>query len=304
MNISQWINRVAEELDAARLFYGHGTDNPSDEAAWLVMHAAGVPLDGSFEDWDKSLNAEQESAVLSTLARRVEEGKPLAYILGSAWFAGLEFEVTPAVLVPRSPIAELIAERFEPWITGETISRALDLGTGSGCLAIAMASRMPQIMVDASDISPEALAVAKRNVSRHKLENRVRLIQSDLFAGLPGEPYDLIVSNPPYVSEVSMQALPTEYRAEPELGLVSGQDGLDACLQIMVQSADFMTDTGILVCEVGESDEALQAALPDVPFIWLEFSEGGSGVFVMGREELQQSAASVRQLIEEREHVT
>jgi len=303
MNIGQWIERVASQLEAANLHFGHGTDNALDEAAWLVMHVAGVRLDGSFDEWDRPVGSRQQELIESHLARRVQDGEPLAYILGSAWFAGLEFEVNPTVLVPRSPIAELIGDRFRPWIDGDSISQALDLCTGSGCLAIAIAHYMPQIQVVASDISPEALQVARRNVARHKLESRVKLIQSDLFEDLPAGPYDLIVSNPPYVSAESMQELPAEYRAEPRLGLESGLDGLDACLQIMVQSADFLTDTGILVCEVGESEESLQAALPGVPFIWLEFSSGGSGVFLLGREELHQATATVRKLIKERSDV-
>lgn len=300
MNIRQCIDRVASQLDEANLHFGHGTDNAVDEAAWLVMHAVGVPLDGSFKQWDRPVGSRQQELINSHLSRRVKDGEPLAYILGSAWFAGLEFEVNPSVLVPRSPIAELIIDRFRPWIEGDSIGRALDLCTGSGCLAIAIAHYMPQIQVDASDISSEALAVARRNVSRHKLDSRVKLIQSDLFAELPGDPYDLIVTNPPYVSADSMRVLPAEYRAEPRLGLESGADGLDACLQIMVQSADFLTDTGILVCEVGESEEPLQAALPKVPFTWLEFSSGGSGVFLLSREDLHQATTTVRQYIEER----
>ena len=303
MNINQWIDRVASQFDEAGLYYGHGTDNAGDEAAWLVLHCVGAVLDGSFSDWDRPVDAAQEEKIRSAANRRLDTGEPLAYILGSAWFAGLEFEVNPSVLVPRSPLAELIAEQFSPWLDNSKVHHTLDLCTGSGCLAVAMAHYLPDIRVDASDISLEALDVARKNVARHHFQNRVSLFLSDLFESLPARHYDVIVSNPPYVSEESMRSLPAEYRAEPALGLASGQDGLDACLQILVQSADYLTDTGILVCEVGESEAALQEALPGIPFTWLEFSSGGSGVFLLERQALRESVASVLQLIQERNHV-
>jgi len=303
MNVSQWIQWVTGRLESEKLFYGHGTDNAEDEAAWLVLHALGAPLDGSFQAWDLSLSPAQEKRVLQFVSDRIEKGIPLAYVLGSAWFAGLEFEVDRSVLVPRSPIAELIHEHFTPWINESASRTALDLCTGSGCIAIAMAVHMPWLEVDATDISQAALAVAKKNVSRHGVESRVHVIRSDLFDSLPPKRYDLIVTNPPYVASATLKDLPAEYRAEPELGLVSGTDGLDACLQIMLQSPAYLKVNGILVCEVGESERRLVELLPTVPFLWLDFSHGGSGVFILSRQELIQSSAAVTNVIEERAHV-
>ena len=302
-SVGQWIKQVTTELESADLFYGHGTDNASDEAAWLVMHAMGVPLDGSFSCWGQIATVEQESRIRQILALRTDQRVPLAYILRSSWFAGLEFEVSPAVLVPRSPIAELIREQFRPWIEPELVSNALDLCTGSGCIAIAMAVFMPWVKVDACDISPQALAVARKNVAKHGVSDRVALFESDLFAGLPAKPYDLIVTNPPYVPQTSLRDLPAEYRAEPELGLASGADGLDACLQILAQATNYLAPHGILVGEVGESATQLQNVLPSVPFIWLQFDNGGSGVFELSREQLLQSAGAIETAVKERKNV-
>jgi ribosomal protein L3 glutamine methyltransferase len=302
-SVGQWIKQVTTELESAGLFYGHGTDNASDEAAWLVMHAVGVPLDGSFSCWDQVATAEQESRIRQILAMRTDQRVPLAYILRSGWFAGLEFEVSPAVLVPRSPIAELIREQFRPWIEPGLVSNALDLCTGSGCIAIAMTVFMPWVKVDACDISPQALAVARKNVAKHGVGDRVALFESDLFAGLPAKLYDLIVTNPPYVPQTSLRDLPAEYRAEPELGLASGADGLDACLQILAQARNYLALHGILVGEVGESETQLQNVLPSVPFIWLQFDNGGSGVFVLSREQLLQSAGAIETAVKERKNV-
>lgn len=303
-NVSQRIEQVSAELDSAGLYYGHGTDNPSDEAAWLVMHAIGAPLDGSFSAWDQSVTAEQEHRICDILERRRQHALPLAYILRSSWFAGLEFEVSPAVLVPRSPIAQLILEQFQPWIAPQMVSRVLDLCTGSGCIGIATAVTMPWVRVDASDISPGALEVAQKNVAKHRVGDRVTLYESDLFSELPPAQYDLIVANPPYVPCAAISELPAEYRAEPELGLASGTDGLDACLEILASATSYLAPQGMLVCEVGESETRLQNVLPSVPFIWLEFDNGGTGVFVVAREDLVQSATAIGTVIEERKHVS
>jgi len=304
VNVGQWIRQAAAELETSQVFFGHGTDNPEDEAAWLVLHAVNAPVDGSFRDWDRPLDKEEVARVRSLLTARISEGLPLAYLIGSAWFAGMEFEVNQSVLVPRSPIAELIQDQFQPWAGSTEIRTVLDLCTGTGCIGIAIAHYMPGVRVDAVDISTEALEVAQRNVRKHGLEGRVTVYQSDLFAALGDRTYDLIVTNPPYVASSSLQDLPREYRAEPELGLVSGPDGLDACLQIMVQSSRHLNEGGMLVCEVGESESRLAGALPAVPFVWLEFSHGGSGVFILGCEELLQCEEEIRNLIKERAHVT
>jgi ribosomal protein L3 glutamine methyltransferase len=303
VNIGQCIRQVTTELETGGLHYGHGTDNPSDEAAWLVLHAVGAPLDGSFSHWDQVLTSAQEDRIHETLERRISRGLPLAYILRSSWFAGLEFEVSPAVLVPRSPIAELILEQFQPWIAPESANKVLDLCTGNGCIGIATAVSMPWVKVDAADISPQALEVARINVAKHGVGDRVTLYQSDLFMGLPATLYDLILANPPYVPVAAVQDLPAEYRAEPELGLASGKDGLDASLLILASAARYLAPQGILVCEVGESETRLQYVLPSVPFTWLQFVNGGSGVFMLSRQELLESADAVAHVIEERENV-
>jgi ribosomal protein L3 glutamine methyltransferase len=302
LKISAWISYAEQRFQQAGLHFGHGTDNAADEAVWLVLHVAGAPLDGSFADWQRNLDASEGKQVDALVQARIESRKPLAYLLGKAWFAGLEFEVNEDVLVPRSPIAELVQEQFSPWLNPESSPSVLDLCTGSGCIAIATAFYLPGARVDATDISTSALRIAYRNVLRHDMQDHVRLVHSDLFAALGDKRYDLIVTNPPYVAETAA-SLPAEYQAEPALGLYSGPDGLDLCLRIMVQSAHHLEEAGILICEVGESAPRLAAALPHVPFLWLEFMSGGEGVFLLGRDVLIQAAGEVDSLIKERSRV-
>jgi len=304
MNVAQRIDRVSEQLDRAGLFFGHGTDNAFDEAAWLVLHSIGAPIDGSFDQWSIELTAVEERRISELLNERIKRRVPLAYLTGTARFAGLEFETSAAALVPRSPLAELILEQFAPWVQPEAVTRVLDLCTGSGCIAIAIAVYMPETEVVAADISPEALAVAQRNVQRHALQHRVKLVESDLFQSVPASRYDLIVTNPPYVPGGAVDRLPDEYRAEPELGLVSGEDGLDACLEILRDAVNFLSPAGALICEVGESASALEQILPAVLFVWLEFAAGGSGVFVLTYDQLVQAGPSVEAILEKRSHVT
>jgi ribosomal protein L3 glutamine methyltransferase len=304
VNVGQSIQKIAVRLESANLYYGHGTDNAVDEAAWLVLHSIDAQLDGHFEDWDLPVDSQQAELIEDRVIERIKTGKPLAYILGSAWFAGLEFNVDSSVLVPRSPIAELIQEQFHPWINSSEISSVLDMCTGGGCIAIAMAVHMPWLSVDAADISESALSVAGKNVHKHAVGSRLRLIQSDLFNSLKDSRYDLIVTNPPYVSTGSMSDLPKEYQAEPELGLVSGADGLDDCLQIMLQSVKHLEPDGVLICEVGESEQRLKELLPEVPFLWLEFSEGGCGVFLLSRDQLENSQERIRVILKDRKYVT
>jgi len=304
MNVKNRIHQVSRRLAGAGLFFGHGTDNADDEAAWLVLHAIGAPIDGSFDQWDHKLTADEEGRIGDLLHARINRRVPLAYLTGTARFAGLEFEISEDTLVPRSPLAELISDQFTPWIQPENVVRILDLCTGSGCIAVAVALHMPWAEVVASDISPEALAVAQRNVQRHEVQSRVRLVESDLFQSVPASRYDLIVTNPPYVPGGVVRQLPDEYRAEPELGLVSGEDGLDACLVILREAPEFLSPAGILVCEVGESAPTLEQILPAVPFLWLEFAAGGSGVFVLTRDELVQARPAVDAILENRSHVT
>ena len=303
MTIAESIKQTAAKLEQAELYFGHGTDNARDEAAWLVLHVAGAPLDGSFDDWGRGLTTAQASRISQLLQERCSGRAPLAYLLGSAWFAGLEFEVDHNVLVPRSPLAELVLDQYRPWVHAARVKRVLDMCTGSGCIAIASAIHLPGAQVDAADISENALRLARRNVERHDLEKRVTLLVSDLFKAVPAVKYDLIVSNPPYVPAHSMAELPQEYRAEPGLGLASGEDGLDAVLSILLDAPRFLGEDGVLVCEVGESEDRLAEALPFVPFIWLEFTHGGSGVFVLTKEPLEEAGDELAELIRKRSNV-
>lgn len=285
-NLRDWIRWAERHLKRAKLYYGHGTETALDEAAWLVGHAAGVApaeLDAHLNDAPSPGQLEKIRALVE---QRITTRKPLAYLLNEAWFAGLKFHVDERVLVPRSITGEYIVERFRPWIAPDKVSTALDLCTGSGCIAIALAHAFPQARVDATDISDDALAVARVNVEQYGLRERVKLIRSDLFAALGGRRYDLIVTNPPYVARADMEALPEEYRHEPALALAAGEHGLDIVVKILAQARDHLNPDGALVAEVGNSHVALAQAFPDVPFLWLTSESGDESVFLLTATEL------------------
>lgn len=294
MIVEQLIHELAERLDNAGVFFGHGSDNADDEAAELVFFTANLQHEQAPQCYQNELTPAQESKARELVAQRIRTRKPAAYLTRRMWFAGHEFYVDERVLVPRSPFAELIHERFQPWMDAGKVSRILDIGTGSGCIAIACALAFPESTVDAADISADALAVTRINIDRHQLQSRVRAIQSDVFSGVDEQRYDLIVSNPPYVSHAEMDALPQEYLREPELGLRAGDDGLDIVRKILAQAEAHLEPHGLLVVEVGDSEDALCAAFPTMPFLWLEFAQGGGGVFALSAAQLKEYRAVLK----------
>jgi len=293
--IIDFIRYGASRFSAAGLTFGHSHDNPIDEATHLVLASLHLPPDIPPAYGAGRLTAAERENVLALIERRVSERLPVAYLVGETWFAGLKFKSDRRALVPRSPIAELIESGFAPWLDERQIERALDLCTGSGCIGIAMAEYNPDWQVDIVDISDEALSLARENIVFQHVEGRVNAIQSDLFAGVQGQRYDLIVSNPPYVTEDEYNALPGEYSHEPKLGLTSGADGLDLCMRMLDEAADYLTDDGLLIVEVGESEHALAALLPEVPFIWIEFKVGQMGIFALERRDLIEHAKVIRE---------
>jgi ribosomal protein L3 glutamine methyltransferase len=289
----------ASRFNAAGLTFGHSFDNAIDEATQLTLHALHLPHDIGPAYGQARVTLAEKEDVLGLFLRRIEERIPAAYLTGEAWFAGLSFSSDPRALVPRSPIAELIENGFQPWLGDREVRRALDLCTGSGCIAIAMAHHNPEWHVDGVDLSDEALALANENKARLHAGN-VRLLKSDLFSALSGEHYDLIVTNPPYVTNAETDALPREYSYEPELGLRAGDDGLDLALKILRDAPLHLTDDGLLVCEVGEAEQALVKLLPELPLAWVEFKVGQMGVFVAERHDLVAHNAKIRKLADKR----
>lgn len=289
LTIRDLLRFAVSRFSKSRLFFGHGSASAYDEAAYLILHTLHLPLDRLEPFLDARLTAPELEQVLGVIERRVTERIPAAYLTREAWLGDFSFYVDERVLIPRSFIAELLQERVAPWIEEpEGIDSALDLCTGSGCLAILLACSFPNARVDAADISPEALQVATRNVADYNLEQRIDLIQTDLFTGLADRRYDLIVSNPPYVNAGSMAALPDEYRHEPRTALASGEDGLDAVRAILKNAADHLTEQGLLVVEIGHNRHTLEEAFPHMPFTWLQTSAGEEFVFLLKRDELLQ----------------
>lgn len=285
LTVRALIERGARRLGKAEVFYGHGTDNPVDESAALVLHVLGLSHDvrGLYARKVSPGKAEQ---ALALIEKRIQTRTPVVYLTGETWFAGLSFKVDPRVLIPRSPLAELIEQRFEPWVEPSRVRRILDIGTGSGCIAVACAKAFPRARVDAVDISPDALQVARINVRRHRLSRRVRLLQSDHYRALGEERYDIILSNPPYVGAREMRSLPAEYRHEPALALAAGPTGLDSIRVILEEAPLHLRPRGILVVEAGNTQGAVERAYRRLPFLWLSFARGGGGVFLLTAEQL------------------
>ena len=292
-SIMDWVRFAASEFERHHVYYGHGTDNPWDEALLLVTASLHMPFDITPQQANCHLIESEKNQLAERIDRRIHERIPVAYLINEAMFCGLPFYVDERVLVPRSPLAEMIQNRISPWMDGKEPNRILDLCCGSGCIGIASLQAFPDAQLDLADLSRDALDVAEINIDRHQLFDQVAAIESDLFANLqPG--YDLILSNPPYVDAEDLADMPDEYHHEPAMGLGSGADGLDITRQILAQAAQYLNPEGVLVVEVGNSWIHLEAAFPDVPFTWVEFEHGGDGVFVFTREQLDAHQAHFR----------
>ncbi|TCJ96206.1 [LSU ribosomal protein L3P]-glutamine N5-methyltransferase [Volucribacter psittacicida] len=286
-SIKDYLRWTYSHFNQADIFYGHGYDNPWDEASQLVLTALNLPPDVPSELYDAKLTQTEKQRIIDLVIARIEQRIPVAYLTHTAWFCGLPFYVDERVLIPRSPIGELIQQGFTGLLE-HSPKRILDMCTGSGCIAIACADRFEQAEVDAVDLSLEALNVTEINIERHQLQHRVFPIQSDLFDQLPADQYDLIVTNPPYVDSEDLADMPAEFQHEPMLALEAGQDGLLLAKRILAKAADYLTEQGVLVCEVGNSMVHLIEQYPQVPFQWLTFKQGGDGVFALTKAQLVQ----------------
>ncbi len=276
------------QFNQSEIFYGHGTDNAWDEALQLVLYSLHLPLDVDKELLDCRLTHIERRQIISMFEQRIVSRVPAAYLTHHAWFAGLEFYVDERVLIPRSPLAEVIESHFEPWLAAGDIETVLDLCCGSACIAIAVAKHLPHAQVDAIDLSGQAIEVAAINVKHHEVQSQVSLIQSDLLLDVPPKKYDVIISNPPYVDAEDMASLPAEYLHEPGIGLTAGQDGLQIVDRLLRQASDYLSEDGILLVEVGNTQLALTEKYPQVPFMWLEFTRGGDGVFLLTAQQVKQ----------------
>ncbi len=285
ITLGDWLRFSSKVLDQACLYYGHGTDNAWDEALQLVVWQAGIPWDKHSHMLSAALTTLEKAELCQALHRRIIDRVPLPYITQQAYFSGLLFDVSRDTLIPRSPFSELIENGFQPWLLNPP-QKMLDLCTGSGCIGIACAKLFDSAEVDLSDISDKAIAIAQKNISRHQVEERVTAITSDLFDNLQGNRYDLIVSNPPYVDLNDLASMPAEFHHEPALALGSGHDGLDFTRRLLLEARDYLTDEGILIVEVGNSWNALEDAFPEIAFTWLEFEQGGHGIFLLTADQL------------------
>ena len=282
------LRQGARQLTRAQVFFGHGTDNALDESAALLLHVLGVRGVPTARTWSRALKIRERLAFEALIELRISLRCPAVYLTGQTWFAGLPMRTDARALVPRSPIAELIEQQFRPWIDPARVKRVLDLCTGGGCIALACAHYLPKARVEGSDISKEALALARENARDLGLSRRVRFVESDHFKALKGRRYDIIVTNPPYVGAREMRSLPPEYGHEPRVALASGKQGLDSVRVILRQAARHLTPGGLLVVEVGNTETLVRRRWPRVPFTWLEFERGGGGVFLLTREQLQR----------------
>ena len=288
--LRDYLRWTLSEMQRHQIYFGHGHVDAWNESLQLVFNAVDLPWDSSLELLDGRLIDEEKARLESFVYQRCLERRPLPYITGEAWFMGIPFNVDERVLIPRSPTAQLIETGFQPWLGDVDVERVLDLCTGSGCIGIACAAVFDQAEVDLVDLSAEALDVAETNIVRHELSDRVRTVQSDLFNNLEGEIYDLIITNPPYVDQDDLDSMPAEYQHEPELALGSGPDGLDITRRILREAGRHLSEQGLLVCEVGNSEVHLMQAYPELPLIWVELEEGGNGVFVIDAPSLRAHA--------------
>ncbi|MBW4933334.1 50S ribosomal protein L3 N(5)-glutamine methyltransferase [Marinobacter sp. F4206] len=284
--VRDYLRYASSQFAASGLYFGHGTDNVWDEAVQLVMRTLNLPLENNTLFLDARLVREERQLIHERIERRISERVPLAYLLGEAWFMGMPFHVDERVLVPRSPIGELLENGLQPWLGDKAVHRILDLCTGSGCIGIGAASVFEDAVVDLADISTDALDVAESNIDLHGVRDRVRALQSDVFSNIDGQ-YDVILSNPPYVDAEDLADMPQEYRHEPELGLAAGADGLDIAHRILAKALEHLSPDGLLIVEVGNSWGAMDEAYPELPLTWLDFENGGSGVFLVTAETLR-----------------
>jgi len=287
LTIRDWLRYSVSRFEEAGIFFGHGTDNAYDESVWLVMSALHLPLDTLDNFLDARITKDEAKHLAHLIERRVTERVPTAYLLREAWLKGFKFYVDERVIVPRSFIAELLEDGLQPWIEyPEMVESAADICTGSGCLGVLLAHAFPNAAVDVIDISPDAIAVTNINIKNYDLEDQVTAVQSDMFSGLAGKTYDLIISNPPYVDAPAMALLPKEYRNEPQIALGSGTDGLDHTHTLLKEAGKHLNDGGVLVVEIGHNRDALLDAYPDLPFTWLEVESGNEFVFLLTKEQL------------------